>query len=162
MRSLRQLKNKKIAAIAATAIVAGSAGTAYAYWTTTGAGSGSAAAVSVADADAQKVVLAQTSDLTGFYPGAPAKVIVLTASNPADFAQKVGEITVSIEPASLGSCDESNWTLVNEADNVGVVLKGAPKTNVRVGTLQLDETANNQDVCKGVQPRLAFASAGGE
>ena len=149
--------SKLTVVIAAGAAVVASTGVAYAYWTTQGSGTGEATAGTTATADA--IILEQTTAIAGLYPGGPAADIVVKATNPADFHQVVGEVTVT--PTYPAACPEENWTLTNGDDSYGDLAPNGEATDV-VGTIALNETGVNQDACKSVTPTFAFSSAAGE
>ena len=157
MRTI-SMKSKVITVGVGAATLAVS-GVAYAYWTTTGSGTGSATAGS--DVAADKIQLSQVGTLTGFYPGGPTQDVVVKATNPAAFSQKVGNVTVSV--ADAGGCLAANWAVVDSADALGILAAGATSAAAgqTVATIALTETGVNQDVCKGVAPVLTFTSAPG-
>ena len=152
--------SKKAKTIIAGAAIAGlaSTGVAYAYWTTTGSGVGGATAGAPVVAD--KIELVQSSTITGLYPGGPAADIMVTAHNPAAFDQVVGQVTVI--PSYPGACDTPNWTLVPVTNAFGNVGHGATHSALKVGTIKLNETGANQDLCQGVSPTFAFSSLIGQ
>jgi len=157
---MRKFSNKKIAAVAVAAVAMTGTGVAYAYWTTTGAGDGEAVAGEDASTDA--IQLSQVGTITGLYPtanGSNKANIVVKAVNPASFAQKVGEVTVSLNYPT--GCGAANWSLVNADDAFGQLAPGAENT-LTVGTIELVETNSNQDTCKEAVLDFDFASAAGE
>src|SRR3954451_261853 len=137
---------KQLAALGVAAVTIASTGVAYAYWTTTGSGTGSATSTTSVAADA--IQLAQGGSLTGFYPGGAAQNVVVKATNPALYSQKVGNVTVTV--ADSGTCLSTNWTVVDSADAFGILTAGASSAAAgqTVATVALAETGANQDVCK--------------
>jgi hypothetical protein len=157
---MRSLSTKtKLVVVAATGGALAMSGVAYAYWTTSGSGTGSATAGS--DVAADKIQLTQVGTLSGFYPGSTPQNVMVKATNPAAFNQKVGNVTVTV--AAVGSCAADNWTVVDSADSFGIVNAGdtTAAAGQAVATIQLRESGANQDACKGVSPVLTFASASG-
>jgi hypothetical protein len=157
---MRNLSTKaKLVVVAAAGGAVAMSGVAYAYWTTQGSGTGSATAGS--DVAGDKIQLTQIGTLTGFYPGSTPQSVMVRATNPAAFSQKVGNVTVTV--AAAGSCAADNWTVSDAADSFGVLTAGsssAPEGQA-VATIQLRESGANQDACKGVSPVLTFTSASG-
>lgn len=149
--------SKATIALATAALAVAGTGVAYAYWTTQGSGTGSASSGTTVAADA--IQLSQDVVVDGLYPGGPAADIVVKATNPADFHQVVGEVTVT--PTYPTACPAANWTLVNAADAFGDLAPGASNT-LTVGTIALNETGLNQDLCKSVTPTFVLSSAAGE
>lgn len=160
--------------LAAGAVAVAATGIAYAYWTTSGSGTGSATVGNTVAGDAIAITqtTAQATALSGFYPGSTAQNVVVNVANPADFSQKVGNITVTVadKVTGAGTCLGTDWLVTDGVDSpaVGILAKndsaagGADeKTGVTVATLQLKDTSSNQDACKGVTPTLTFASASG-
>jgi hypothetical protein len=149
----------KVVALGVGVATVGLSGVAYAYWTTQGSGTGSATAGS--DVAADKISLTQVGTLTGFYPGSTAQNVVVKASNPAAFSQKVGNVTVVV--GTVGGCASTNWDVVDSADSFGILAAGATSdaAGQTVATIALKETGVNQDACKGVSPVLTFSSASG-
>jgi hypothetical protein len=149
--------SKVTVAIGATAAVLGTAGVAYAYWTTTGTGTG--AATSTTDVGTDKITLAQVGTLTGFYPGSTPQNVMVKATNPAAYSQKVGNVTVTV--ADSGTCLSGNWAIVDSADAFGILAATASSAagGQAVATIQLTESGLNQDACKNVTPVLTFTSA---
>ena len=149
----------KLIAVGVGAATLGVSGVAYAYWTTQGSGTGSATAGDTVTAD--KISLTQVGTLTGFYPGSTAQNVVVKATNPAAFSQKVGNVTVVV--GAVGDCAASNWDVVDSADAFGILGAGATSdaAGQTVATIALKETGANQDACKGVSPVLTFTSAAG-
>jgi len=155
---MRKMTKRSLAVGAAAALMT-TTGVAWAYWTTTGAGTGSATTGTSASADA--ITLAQVGTLTGFYPGSTAQNVVVQATNPAAYSQKVGNVTVTV--AAVASCAASNWDVVDSADAFGILAAGASSAPAgqTVATIQLKDTTSNQDACKSVTPVLTFVSASG-
>lgn len=151
---------KITALVGAAAITVATAGTAYAYWTTTGSGEGSASSRDVVEGEA--ITLEQFGTLTGFYPGATPQNIKVVATNPAPYSQKVGEVNVTA--GAVASCAADNWTITPVADDFGILAAGdsSDAAGQTVATITLRESGSNQDACKDVSPVLTFTSAGGE
>ena len=129
------------------------AGAAFAYWTTTGSGSGSG---SVASANGTLVLHGTITDqLT---PGGSSSV-TFTADNSNSTSLEVGTIhaVVSIDAGHSG-CSAADFHIADTAQNQ-VIAAGA--TGVPLdddGLITMDDTAVNQDACKGASISLALSS----
>ena len=136
------------------------AGAAFAYWTAGGSGSGSATA-----AGAQTPLTAnQTTVLTAMYPGDSAQTISGNFNNPNSGPIQVTTVTASISGvtkaagAPAGTCDANDFTLANPAMSVGAeVPAGTAKGSFTGATIKFNNTASNQDACKGATVNLAYA-----
>jgi hypothetical protein len=134
-----------IAAVAAMASVG-----AYAYWTSSGDGTGSA---TTGDSQAF-VVTQQAPNPSNLVPGGPAQSVHIRVNNPASFNQYLTSLTFEIDPlwseqAESGkpACTDADFTLVQPTVVAGDLTPG---DHDYTGTIKLDNTAFNQDNCKGV------------
>jgi len=149
--------NKKIAAIAAGAIVVSTGGGAYAYWSTSGSGAGSAST----SAGAASLVLVQTSTISNMYPGDVAQTISGTVTNTAANSAYVVSVTASIAsvtPVVAGTCDASDYTLASPVMTVGRDVAASTAVIFTGATLKFNNKATNQDGCKGATVNLAYAA----
>jgi hypothetical protein len=147
---------KRVLALAAVAALA-VAGIAYAYWTTSGSGTGSAATGTDAG-----VTVAQHGTISDLVPGSDAQAVDFTITNPAMTAQYITKVTVSISGITAPSsdtdhpCTTADFTLT-QPDAIKADLAHGDTTYSPSGsTLQLKDTASNQDGCKGATVDLAF------
>lgn len=154
-------KKKKIAAlIVGLGVAAAGGGMAYAYWTSSGSGTGSAGT----GPGASSLVITQTSVINGLAPGNPAQTITGTVKNNATNNAYVTSVTVSISGvvkaarAPAGPCTATDYTLSNATMNVGTDVAPAATVNFTGATLAFNNTAVNQDGCKGATVSLAYAS----
>ncbi|MFF0264102.1 hypothetical protein [Kribbella sp. NPDC004536] len=142
-------RKKKILIAAAATLVIG-AGSAFAYWSTTGSGTGAGT-----NAASNGNIVLHASFANGLTPGASTPV-TFTADNPGSSSLRIGTVT-SVVSAS-GTCD-SNWFTIPAvledqtiaAGATGVTLAGA-------GTLTFADSAANQDACKGATVTLTLTS----
>lgn len=142
-----------VAAIALSAIGA------FAYWTTSGSGSGNATTTT-----GQAVVVNQTSTASGLYPGGSV-ALSGNFNNPAAFPQYVTSVTASITPFSLQAdnlkpaCTQADFSLTNATVAVGAQVPAGSGVGSWSGvTLNMLNTAANQDNCKGITVPLAYTS----
>ncbi|WP_427890052.1 hypothetical protein ACQHIV_41170 [Kribbella sp. GL6] len=142
-------RKKKIIIAAAATLVIG-AGSAFAYWSTTGAGTGSAATAS-----ANGTVTLHASFAAGLTPGGSTPV-TFTADNPGSSSLQVGTVT-SVVTAS-GTCDPTWFTIAPVAENQTIAAGASGVQLATKGTLTFADTATNQDSCKGATVTLTLSS----
>lgn len=159
MRKLSK-KSKAIVAIAAVIGLA-SSGAAYAYWTSTGSGSGSA---STATPPASSLDVASSTAPTGMAPGVAASPITVTVRNTGTSNVMAQQVIASISSvvkavgAPSGACVATDYTLSGATMTVGAADLAPAGTTIFTGaTLGFNNTAANQDGCKGATVNLAFA-----
>ena len=178
---MRSLKNKKIAAIAAGAVLVGSAGAAYAYWTTTGGGSGSA---TTAAGNAEALEVEQDSTVTDMFPGDTEQDVDFTVTNTGSENYFVKSVTVKISDVvdaagqTVTGCDLTDYELGGtQADADGVTIDlGAEDAGVDLvpagsgaspaagstvsdsTTLQFFNKDEPQDECKGATVELTYTT----
>jgi hypothetical protein len=154
-------KKKKIAAlVVGLGVAAAGGGLAYAYWTTSGSGTGSAGT----GTGASSLVITQTSIINGLAPGALAQTIAGTVTNNATNNAYVTSVTVSISSvvkaggAPAGPCTAADYTLSNATMTVATDVAPSATANFTGATIAFNNTAVNQDGCKGATVNLAYAS----
>jgi hypothetical protein len=153
--------NKKVAVVVTTGVVViASAGTAYAYWSTTGSGTASAAS----SAGGANLTVAQTSTISNMYPGDAPQTLSGTVTNNADNSAYVASVTVSIKsvtPAAgaSGGCSAADYALTNAVMPVNKDLLAKGTTAFSGATIQFANSATtNQDGCKGATVTLAYTA----
>ncbi|MGZ0151927.1 hypothetical protein ACXJJ3_33055 [Kribbella sp. WER1] len=151
-------RKKKIIIAAAATLVIG-AGSAFAYWSTTGSGSGTGATA----AGGSNLAIAQTSTIANMYPGDSAQTISGTVTNNATSSAYVNSVTVSISgvtqaQGATGTCDASDYTLASPTMSVATDVAAGGTANFTGATIQFHNKATNQDGCKGATVNLAYAS----
>jgi hypothetical protein len=154
-------RKKKVAAlIVGLGVAAAGGGLAYAYWSTSGSGTGSAGT----GTGASSLVITQTSVITGLAPGTPAQTITGMVQNNATNSAYVTSVTASISGvvkavgAPAGTCTAADYTLSNATMNVATDVAAGATVNFTGATLAFNNTAVNQDGCKGATVNLAYAS----
>jgi len=147
---MRKIKNKKVAAIAVTAVALTGTGVAYAYWTTSGSGDGTASSGTAGGL----LTFSQVDAPTNMVLDGTAQDIKVKVANGATYAQGTKITATPTYPAGCKAAGD--WTFVSTPAFTGSI---APQgnTTVTVGTLKLNNTADNQDGCKNVQVTFAFA-----
>ena len=134
-------KNKVLAAAGALALVAGSGGAAYAYWTTTGSGFGSAD-----NSEGAGTVKLYATFADGLAPGNTVDV-VYTADNGTTSSTRVGELT-----ANVTTSDDlclSDWFHVSALTDDALVAATSTGTPVGSGVLEFFDLPDvDQEDCK--------------
>ena len=156
--SRKLIKRFSIATIGACTLMAAAAG--YAYWTNGGSGTGSAATgTNVA------ITVTQTTTPSGLYPGGPTAALAGQFNNTNG-----GSVYVNQVSATIASVTGPNITVPNPCTAADYQLNGFPVTvaaQVPSGTgqgswtgasIQLLNSATNQDGCKGATVNLAYTS----
>ena len=154
---MRQLSKKSKVAIAGLTIAAvAGGGTAYAFWSTTGTGTGSGST----SAGASNLAIAQTSTISGLAPGVTAQSIAGTVTNNATNNAYVNTVTVSIASVTggAGACSAADYTLSAPVMSVTSDLAPGGSATFTGASLAFNDTASNQDGCKGATVNLAYAS----
>ena len=158
---MRKNSKRKIAAtIAITAILVGGGGAAaIAYWSAGGAGTGTATT-----GTSTAVTAVQTSTITGITPGSAAQTLTGNFTNTNASATYVTSVTASISSvvkaggAPAGSCTSADYTLSGAVMAVGATVPvGVAQGSWTGATLAFNNTAANQDGCKGATVNIAYA-----
>lgn len=159
---MRKSTKRTIAIAAVTLLLLGGGTAAFAYWTAGGAGTGTAAASAGTDV----VTVNQTTVLTGIGPGVATQTISGTFTNPSTGPVYVTSVTASIASvtkaagAPAGTCAASDFTLASAAMPVGIEVPVGAAVGAWTGaTLAFNDTATNQDACKGATVNLAYVAA---
>ena len=165
------MQNKKKKAIATGTVVALlGAGTAYAYWTTSGEGEGDA---STRAGNPDALTITQVSEPTAMYPGDSAQGINFTVKNEGNESYQVsgveGWLTVATAADETGDCDASDYKLNGvpgaDADNkedLTFVAKELVAGGTQGGstTIQFNNKSDaNQDACKGAAVTIHYLAS---
>jgi hypothetical protein len=147
----RFTKRRKIAAISVLAVLA-IAGSAFAYFTTTGSGTG-AATVGTSTA----LTLHGTIGTT-LYPGTTSPV-TFTVDNTSNGAQNVGTITLASVTVDSGhtGCVVADFTMPDVVANQEFP-KGNGQAVTAQGTVTMADTNVSQDLCKTATITLHLTS----
>ncbi len=167
-------KNKRrkriiIGSIAAAALVAAGAGTAFAYWTAAGGTGTGTAATGTQTVNLQ---ITQNALTTPLAPGVAAQTISGSIKNNGSTSAYVASVTVSISSVTLaatppapGTCTTGDYTLAGTLSiPVAVdIAPGATATFTSTGTTATvafnDKPTVNQNGCQGATLNLAFVTA---
>jgi len=154
---MSKISKKTLTIVFAVALTLGGAGVAFAYWTADGTGSGTAATGTT-----DSLVVNQTSVITGMGPGVAAQTLAGNFDNPNDGPTYVTTVTASITGVTggEGSCTAADYTLSDATMDVNAeVPKGDGMGNWTGATIAFNNTAANQDGCKGATVNLSYAAA---
>jgi hypothetical protein len=150
---------RSIVIIVATVLGLGVAGVAIAYWTSTGEADGTA---TTGTSDGFTVTPAAAAGELA--PGGPDQTVAFTVTNPGTKAQYLTSVTVTIENVNgtpwvppVG-CDAADYSAtITTAPPVGdIAVNGVVNGEA---TVELANTAVNQDACQGEVVPLHFVAA---
>ena len=140
--------NKKLAAgVAAGAIGLGGGGVAVAYWTGPTSNGSATGINSTAD---KKLSVFMNGDVSGLYPGGPAKTVTAQVRNPNDASVRLQQVSLTVSGTSVAGCTAADYTVSAPiAVNKDLAGNSAGET-ITFGTIQFkNDPEKNQDACKG-------------
>jgi hypothetical protein len=151
-----KLKLWTVAALGAVFLL-GAVG-AYAYWTNTGSGTGSAAT-----GTGVAITVVQTSSVTGLYPGGPTQALSGNFNNPNASKVYVASVTAALGSitGSVGTpaCTIADYQLNSATATVNAEVDPGTAKGAWTGpTIQMLNTATNQDACKNATVNLTYTS----
>jgi hypothetical protein len=178
------LRKKRVSIPLAVVAVLAVGGIAYAYWTTTGSGDATGTT-----GTNSAMTVAQNGVVSAMTPGSPAQAVDYTITNPAATPQYVTTVsiakvsvtytsaagagtgtTAANHPAGMAAvvCTTADFAVV-QPDAVGLDLPAGGTAFTRVagttyqgrlsGTVQMLNTASNQDDCKNTTINLTITAA---
>ena len=150
---MRITKKKIAATVAISAVVALGAGSAMAFWTTSGTGTGDAAV----GTDAGFTI---SGDVTGDLLLDVERAFDITVTNSASFPQRLTTLTFDIDATSLAAgCNKAWFSLVQPTVVAGDIA--ASDSQVYSGaSITLDnDPLVNQDACKTDGITLTYTSS---
>jgi hypothetical protein len=136
--------------IASAAVVVIGAGTAFAYWSTTGAGGGEGTT-----AASNGTVALHASFAAGVTPGGSTPVS-FTADNTGTSSLRVGTVTTVV--TASGTCDASWFTVAPAAENQTIAAGASGVALTNGSSLVFADSAANQDACKSATITLTLTS----
>jgi hypothetical protein len=148
----RFTKKQYLVAGAAAVIVAAGAGTALAYWSTTGSGTGSA--TTGTSSDLAVVIAAPTGDL--LTPGGPTDTVSFTVTNPNTGHQNYSNALATVTSTSNAGCNASDFSISNLVPGYADLASNATATG-SFDLQMINKTDTSQDACKGVTVNLKVA-----
>ena len=170
-------KNHKRAAVLATgALVLGSTGVAYAYWTTTGSGTGVGSTMS-GDVDTPSALTFDQDSINAMYPGDSPQALTVTVTNGDTESYYVSSVKAYITTDKGTSCTGADFLLGGDPTaDPAVPGSAAPSTAATATPLtwsatelsggggnadatsyvQFNDTGANQDGCKGATVTIHY------
>jgi hypothetical protein len=150
---------KIVAVVGGTALTLATAGTAYAYWTTSGNGSGSA---TTGTSSAFQVT---TDAATGgpLTPGGPTQTVAFHIKNNNSGVQRLSTVTVAVKKSDgnawteVTGCSASDYSVGTPSFTAGDVASGA--TVDGTVTISMNNLAGNQDGCKNAAVPLYVSAS---
>lgn len=127
------------------------AGGAYAYWTNSGSGTGSA---STATGSAAFTV--SGTAVSGLAPGAGTQPLAGTINNPGSADAYATSLTVSSVTTNQAGCTSADYTVVAPTIT-GTNIAAGGNLPFSGGTIEFNNTASNQDACKGATVTINYA-----
>lgn len=155
----RIIRKRALIAIAALAVLA-VAGSAFAYFTTSGEGKGSAAV-----GTSSAVSIAQLGSVTNLQPGGEAQAVNFAITNSLETKQFVSKVEVSIgsitAPNAVGglTCTEADFKLTQPNAIDQDLSHGETKFSPSGATIAMVDSASNQDGCKEATVNLVFKAS---
>lgn len=153
---MRKSSKKIIAIAAATVLLLGGAGVAYAYWTAGGTGTGTAETGTTVG-----VTVNQVSVVSDLRPGGAAQTLSGTFDNPNESAVFVTSVTVSIASVTGGdgACTAADYVLTGATMAVGAeVAAGEDVGSWSGATIAFDnDPLVNQNGCKNATVNLSYS-----
>ena len=158
----RQSRRRAAAVLVPTIAGVFIAGTAFAYWSTSGAGTATAST-----GTSQSVTVTQTGVIpSDMAPGGSTQPIAFAINNPKSTPQRIASVTISIDSitqttggAAATGCTSSDFAIVQPTVINANLATGTTTYDPSGATIRMLETNVNQDACKNVTVNLAFAAA---
>lgn len=145
---MARMTKKKYAVIAGVSAVALTGGVAFAYWTSTGSGTGTA----TTGTDTAWDVQVDEVDLDNLTPGGPTNTIPFSVQNDSTGVQNLQATVASVVDTSDPGCGPADFAVSATSIAYGDVASGATVNGTF--TIQMINTASNQDACKNVTVNL--------
>jgi len=153
---MRKYSKRTTVIAVTTAILLGTAGGAYAYWTTAGSGTGTAGAATAATA----VTVTQTA-VTGLFPGG-SQALSGTIGNPQhNLVVTTLATVVSVDAAhATAGCKAADFVISGTANIVKVTDALGTYSDTWSGlTLTFNNTVADQNTCKGATVSVAYTAS---
>lgn len=145
---MARMTKKRYAVLGAVSVVALTGGIAFAYWTSTGSGTGTA----TTDTSTAWDVQVDEVDLDNLSPNGPTNTIPFSVQNDSSGVQNLQATVASVVNTSNGGCTAADFAVSATTITYGDVASGATVNGTF--TVQMINTALNQDACKSVTVNL--------
>lgn len=160
---MRNAKSKTLLFSLTVIALVGAGTAAFAFWSGAGSGSGSAP---IDAATSSSLVINQTTTVASMAPGVAAQTLSGTFTNNATDATpvEVTSVTASVSSVTLGgttltSCTASDFVITNATMAVNASVPVGTSVGSWTGAqIAFDNTASNQDACKGATVHLAYVA----
>jgi len=155
----RRISRKK-KVVALTVLLVGIAGTAFAYWTTTGTGTGSADT-----GTAVGITVHQTSTVTDLAPGSDDQPLSGNFTNTNDGPVYITAVAAAVTGvndalgAPIVGCSAADYDIVGTGAVGAEVPDGANVGSWGNLTIEFNNTAANQDACKNAQLVITYTAS---
>jgi hypothetical protein len=149
------IKNKRALTVLGVIAVLAVAGVAVAFWTASGSGSGSG---SVATSNGSLVLHGTITE--ALTPGGSSP-ISYSADNSSSSSLQVGTVhaVVSIDAEHAGNgCKAEDFSVADVIENQTIPAKSSGTSLSNGGTIEMVNSAENQDACKGASISLELSS----
>lgn len=160
----KRRRSRRRAALVLVPTVAGVfiAGTAFAYWSTTGSGTGTSAT-----GTSQAVTVTQLGTVTGMAPGGADVPVNFRINNPQTTAQRIASVTVAVGTITKNSdnspasgCTSADFAITQPtAINADIPGSGGTDFSPSGAAIHMINSSSNQDGCKDVKVNLTFTAA---
>lgn len=156
---MRRPSKKLVVGAAAVAIALGTAGGAFAYWSSTGNGTGSATTGTSSTFN----VTSGTATGGALTPGGPTDSVAVHVNNPSTGHQYLTGVTAKVGNAdgttwvAIPGCSAADYTVSTVTIAAGDIAPGA--TVDGTVSISMNNLASNQDACKSVTVPLYFAAS---
>jgi hypothetical protein len=151
----RKLMRKKRVVVGLSIAVLAVAGAAIAFWTASGEGEGTG---TVASSNGSLVL--HGSIAPGLTPGG-SEAVSYTADNTGTSALQVATISavvsIDAEHAAEG-CKAADFSVADTTENQTIPASTSDVALENSGTIEMEDSAENQDACKGATISLALSS----
>lgn len=163
-RSAKQRRrSRRRAAMVLVPTIAGVfiAGTAFAYWSTTGSGTGTSATGTSAT-----VTVTQLATPTGMVPGGADQPIPFKINNPKTTNQYIASVTITVgaitkisDGSAATGCSASDFSVTQPSAINTDLPPGDTSFSPSGALIHMINSAVNQDGCKSVNVALTFTAA---
>ncbi|MEA9986464.1 hypothetical protein [Subtercola sp. RTI3] len=150
---------KRIAVIVTAAVlVLAGGGAAFAYWTSTGSGVGSATT-----GTDTAFTIASTTAGSALTPGGPTDTVTFIVTNPGTGNQNLTAITAAVATSTgaawttVPGCSAADYTVGTPVVIFGTIAPAGTLTGTV--TITMNNTAANQNACRGAAVPLYFAAS---
>jgi hypothetical protein len=156
----RITRKRALTAIAALVVLA-VAGSAFAYFTTSGEGKGSATV-----GTSEKVTITQLGSTSGLEPGGEAQPVNFTITNPQTTKQFVSKVEIEISEVTGPNlnppsepCTKADFKLTQPSVIDQDLSSGATEFSATGASIAMIDSASNQDGCKEATVHLVFKAS---